>query len=901
MIDIFSFWGKAQPKEPNQNPSWHPLVFHSLDVAAVCHTLLHGDKRLRARLASLIGLEQSLAVRLFCYMIALHDIGKFAKKFQAKVPERLPTLFNTDQQSLNTSFDHADGGLRLYDANPVIFGLPGETDWRTLIVAVTGHHGSPPHGHRGGNEIGLRPDFGKVGIEAAHKFIEQVKILFDIPSSIPKIQFSQIQQTSFALAGLAVLSDWLGSNQLWFPYRDSDQDLREYWGTAKKLAQSAVEKAGVIPTESCTNLDYDDLIDSSNVVLSPMQKWAQSIELPSGPSLFIIEDETGSGKTEAALMIVHRLMSAKRGDGVYFALPTMATANAMFDRLGTVYRRLFSLRSQPSIALVHSSNKLLEGFRDSIKHTDFEEANYSRDSGSLEESSSEVTASTMCTAWIADDRRRAFFADIGAGTIDQAVLSILPTRHQSLRLLGLMRRILVLDEVHAYDAYMQTEIESLIEFQAGLGGSTILLSATLPRSIRKRLISAFNRGLGLEESKVETPRDYPLATISSEVGTTFKPIAGKPDRARKVALKFIRSKDAALPMIERAIDEDQSVLYIRNTVDDAIDAYRELKQRGQNVQLFHARFALSDRLSIEKKVVKWFGKASRSEDRKGRVLVATQVVEQSLDLDFDTIVSDLAPIDLIIQRAGRLWRHKRAGRKGSPTLYIVGPEAIDEPNENWYAEFFPRAAYVYQNHALLWATARVLEQKNEIDSPLDIPSLIEAVYGDEIRANLPEGLEQNYWQWEGKTKAERGIGKLNTLDFRKGYIRDGGAWDADYRTPTRISDQEYVTLRLARHVKSQIEPYANIEQELDGWRAWRLSELNVAERRVRNLETPQHYTQTVSRTKREWSRYDREKMLVILTKSESSVNRPWKCELIDKNSNGEISLRYSSDIGLEFS
>ena len=170
-----------------------------------------------------------------------------------------------------------------------------------------------------------------------------------------------------------------------------------------------------------------------------MQDWARKVELPAARHCFMIEDETGSGKTEAAMMLAHRLMAAGRAEGVYIALPTMATANAMFDRLGSAYRKFFRADCIPSIALAHGARDLHEGFQSAVLHGGRTEASYSNAAGQSE--GSETTASTACEAWIADDRRRSFLADVGAGTVDQALLSVLPSRHQSLRLLGLMRRV----------------------------------------------------------------------------------------------------------------------------------------------------------------------------------------------------------------------------------------------------------------------------------------------------------------------------------------------------------------------------------------------------------------------------------------------------------------------------
>ena len=565
-MNVLSFWGKAQPLEPDRGPQWHPLPYHCLDVAAVGEALLTQRRGLRQSLPGLLGLPSEETVSVVCFLLCLHDIGKFAKKFQAKAPVLYPDCFGDDPASVPDRYDHGAGGLRLFDADAAdgLFQLPsgpGRRVWRVLVSAVVGHHGAPPPPVTGESLITLRSDFGRAGIEAVETFIQQTRDLFALPQALPPLERERVRRASFALAGLAVLADWIGSKQEWFPYREPAQDLEAYWRYTRKRAERAVEAAGVLPTDSSSHLDYGALI-GADAIPTPMQKWAKSVKLPDGPALFMIEDETGSGKTEAALMLAQRLMASGRADGLYVALPTMATANAMFDRLATACRHLFATDALPSIALAHGARDMHDGFRSAVLAAGHDEAPYSP--AKSWEAGSETTASAACTAWIADDRRRAFLADAGAGTVDQALLSILPSRHQSLRLLGLMRRVLILDEVHAYDAYMQREIERLLEFQAGLGGSAILLSATLPLSVRKRLADAFSKGLGNKEvtpHSVGSDMGYPLATVCGASVRTSTKVSGQPGRARTLPVRFLRTTEEALTAVARASGNGQAVLY----------------------------------------------------------------------------------------------------------------------------------------------------------------------------------------------------------------------------------------------------------------------------------------------------------------------------------------------------
>ncbi|MCY4012005.1 MAG: CRISPR-associated helicase Cas3' [Gammaproteobacteria bacterium] len=891
-----AFWGKARPHE--LSPRSHPLAWHSLDVAAVADVLFRARRGPAQGVTRLLGWPREEANRILCYLLALHDVGKFAKRFQAKAPECFPQAFNEDPAGVVTSYDHGSGGLAFFDAHESMFlgGIRSDAmAWRLMVSAAFGHHGEPPRASPGAM-ADLRVDFGRAGLSAARGFVEQIRDFFHV-SPLPRLDEGRAARVSFTLAGLAVLADWIGSNQEWFPYQEPKGDIPTYWASARDRAAVAVARSGVLPASIKTQLAYRQLLPGkSKLRVSPMQEWAESVKLPDGPSMFLIEDETGSGKTEAAIMLAHRLMKAGSASGVYVALPTMATANAMFERLASRYRLLFEPAPEPSLALAHGARDMHDGFRAAKLAGGRPEPSYSPSAGG---DASEVTASAACAEWVADDRRRAFLADVGAGTVDQALLSILPSRHQSLRLLGLSQRVVVLDEIHAYDAYMQQEIERLLEFQAGLGGSAILLSATLPLNTRRRLTDAFARGLAAPTDDQEAPMAYPLATVCASAHRSAHAVPGRPSRARTLPVRFIRSADAAIQEVANAADQGKAVLYVRNTVDDALDAHAKLAELKLPVapSVFHARFALADRFAIEQRVLASFGPASTSAMRGGRVLVATQVVEQSLDLDFDVLVTDLAPIDLLIQRAGRLWRHGRAGREGEPELVVVGPASDQRVDEKWFSRLFPRAAYVYRDHAKLWLTARTLERAGVIDSPRGLRALIESVYGDDAEAELPDALLRFHYDAEGRSGAERGVANMNVLNLASGYWRDGGAWDSDARTPTRLNDDPQRTLRLARVENGEIVPFAATSGSEEAWRAWRLSEVHAPERRVGGEFVDHEHREAVEAARQAWTRFDRHTILVVL--QQAGDRQAYEGLVQDASSPPRVvTLGYDSESGL---
>ena len=456
--DYLQFWGKAGGERPGE-PAWHPLAYHGLDVAAVADVLLRSNPLKLARLARWLGTTPEVARPFLVAMIALHDVGKFAAPFQAKCERAYPSVLGNWQPPPAAAHDEIGSAIRdLLRINENFAPKWSRADFADLWHAVTGHHGKP----RVVAETPINPTgMPTASRVAATSFMHDVTALLPRPTDMPVGDLRELSRLSWMVAGLAVVADWIGSNRDWFPYRRPQMPIADYWHEALSKACSAVSRAGILPTALSQDLTARHLLPADIALsLSPLQVSAETMPLPQGPVLAIVEDVTGSGKTEAALLLAARLMKSG-SNGLFFALPTMATANAMFDRLGASYRRLYADEATPSLILAHGKRKLNKGFTDSILQTG-EAAKGPADGY-------EDGGGATCAAWIADDRRKAFVAHVGVGTIDQALLSVLPSKYQSLRLWGLSDRILIIDEAHAYDAYMSKEIETLLEFHAALG------------------------------------------------------------------------------------------------------------------------------------------------------------------------------------------------------------------------------------------------------------------------------------------------------------------------------------------------------------------------------------------------------------------------------------------------
>lgn len=823
---ISQFWGKA--RGGTEGAPYHALAFHSLDVAAVAEALLDLFPKLTARVVMASGADLCEVRTLLVRLAALHDLGKYAKGFQAKVPELYPAVLGAFPDPVPTG-DHPAIGLRLMKTDlrrdmAKLLGDFSSQDLKPLFMAVAAHHGRPVLDE---DRIDRMPTaaIGPAAIAAARAWIDRVIEIIPGPPFSRTIDEFAAAGLSMALAGFINLADWIGSNQEVFAYRAEGDPLAYWHEVAQPRAAEAVARAGIA---ACALSLHEGLRAlTGREVPSPLQHWAETVDLsPTGPTLVLIEDMTGAGKTEAALILAHRLMREGHGDGLFVALPTQATANAMYRRLRDVHRRLFAPEAQPSLALAHGAARLDDGFTASIVPVGRDEPAYGRAGDDGEE-----TASAACAAWIADDRRKAFFADVGAGTIDQAFLAVLPTKFAALRLLGLSRRVLVVDEAHGYAAYEGEELARLIAFHAQQGGATIVLSATLPEVVKDRLVAAFRHGAGLPRMRAAVwPPAYPAATLIGGAGeVTTEAVATRPDRVTGVEVARLADEEAALAEIVAAARDGAAVAWIRNSVDDCLEAHAALTAAGLEPELFHARFAMVDRQAIEARVMETFGPQSTPQMRRGRVIVASQVIEQSLDLDFDLLISDLAPIDLLLQRAGRLWRHSgRARPLSSARLLVVSPDPADAVDADWLLRAFPRGAWVYRNHALLWRTAEVLFAAGHVAAPADMRPLVEAVYGRGALDGAPAVLDGRRATAEGQALAEASLAEANLLRPETGY--DGrSAWSPDIVTPTRLGDERTV-FRLARWDGARLAPWAPIAAPgapLDLARAWALSEVAV--------------------------------------------------------------------------
>lgn len=465
----------------------------------------------------------------------------------------------------------------------------------------------------------------------------------------------------------------------------------------------------------------------------PLQREADRLlDGAQGPALLLVEAPMGEGKTELAFLAHLRLQAANQHRGLYVALPTQATGNALFSRALT-FLRAFSTDAALDVQLVHGGAMLNEQV--------VQLRNIYGASGD----------SVASSAWFSQ-RRRPLLSPYGVGTVDQALFAALNVKHHFVRLWGLGNRVVVLDEVHAYDTYTSGLIEALLRWLKAMGSSVVLMSATLPAQRRDALLRAWGVA---NEAIPELP--YPRLLLADNRGLQGATCESRP--LPPITLQAVAEDldSLAACALERLQFGGCGALIV-NTVDRAQTLYLKLKEQwgeGARLLLFHARFPADQRGEQEQEVLACFGQGGARPDKA--LLIATQVAEQSLDIDFDFMLTDLAPVDLILQRAGRLHRHQRTRPEAhaKATLFVAGldPEHLpDLKTTAW--------EYVYEPY-ILGCTWALLSRESELQLPWDIDRLVQAVYGDDdLPADLAEAdrafiEDEAYGGYLGKRQTER--------------------------------------------------------------------------------------------------------------------------------------------------
>ena len=733
---LLSLWGKSDDNNP---ANYHPLLFHLLDVGNVTRLLWFVlPAPVKANFARAVGLHEADTERVVVLLAAQHDLGK-ASTFQRKV-SGLNAAVEKHGLSFRTVEDAPHGYVTTKVLPALVAGGVGgwaanTGDANLLARIIGGHHGTFPDALDTGH-IGETVSGDGAWDDVRRDLLQEVAQLFhdDLPPvQLPNTDRLRDPALVPLLGGLVSVADWIGSSQDHFPPSASGNfSPAEYMVESQKRAKGALETFGWIPaTKFANRASFKDIFSFE---ANSMQKAVVTLaDNATAPYLLIVEAAMGEGKTEAALYAIDRALTTHQAHGFYFALPTQATGNALFERVLKNYIGRHKIHNDVNLQLVHSGSFLSTTF-DKLRMTPV----YGSRSATGDGSEGRVLAETWFTY-----RKRPLLAPFGIGTIDQSLTGVLQTRHWFVRLFGLAGKVVVFDEIHAYDVYMSELIKRLIGWLRALGCTVILLSATLSEKQRRDLLQAWD-----ENVKVAPAANYPRLTFSANGITTAKTVPAKtpPPQPKSVEVEYAPVDLAPLAgRMAADLPHGGCAVVICNTVARAQEAYRvfydRLKSEGWEVHLFHARTLSKWRNDREKEVLHWFGKDGKRPPKA--VLIATQVVEQSLDLDFDWMVSEMAPIDLLLQRMGRLWRHKRDNRPSEKARFLV----LCDETETGLPVFPAYSELIYAPYILL--RSRLALQASTLRLPDHIEPLIRDVYDAELGEDDVSG------EWWEKLKAAK--------------------------------------------------------------------------------------------------------------------------------------------------
>jgi CRISPR-associated endonuclease/helicase Cas3 len=737
MESYYRYWGKADEKYEGE-PKWHPLVYHSLDVAAVAAVWWDACPVIRRILryaCDLEGVGEHQFRALVLFFVSLHDIGKFDVRFQYKASDRLeecwPELdFNDVDFSDSKGYDHGVKGYLLAHKEHLEW-FAKDSDFSVLrpwFLAVTGHHGELPDISALGGPYPAAEDYViKHDRESRCQFVDAMAKLFLEPVGIATVSLPFINKPAFTLllAGFCSVADWIGSNadKDAFPYHKPTREAAQYYSAQLEHIQSRqlLTKFGIVRS----SLPYAGVQSLLRQKHAPRGVQVRIDTLPVTPGLTLIEAPTGAGKTEAALAYAWQLLDAGIAESIVFALPTQATANAMLKRVEEFAGELFGENSV-NVVLAHGKRDFNHEFKKLVNV------------GRKTTTQGNNDASVQCSEWLTQSRKRVFLGQIGVCTVDQVLLSVLPVKHKFVRGFGLNKSVLIVDEVHAYDSYMHGLLAEVVRRQRDTGGSAILLSATLPQMIRNEIVATWG-GDG------EASDTYPLITQVTAAGTFHLSLPKEHLPPKKevqvecLSLPNAMPDEALLSRIVTAAETGCRVAIIANLVNDAQIIARLLRDPSRNpsfipVDIFHARYRFIDRQEKETLALDEYGLDAKR--GTGRILVATQVIEQSLDLDFDWMVTQICPVDLFFQRLGRLHRHERQRPTGfnMPRCTVM---TVEEFAYGLHKE-------IYGNTRVLWRTETLLKKTETICFPFAYREWINAVYQRGDWDNEPDNIAMDF-------------------------------------------------------------------------------------------------------------------------------------------------------------
>ncbi|MFI7276256.1 CRISPR-associated endonuclease Cas3'' [Streptomyces sp. NPDC049879] len=927
----------------------YPVVCHLLDTGAVYRVLWDTvlGATTRERIAAALGLTVEAARDVTAFWAALHDLGKITPPFQAQVPAAFARLSgesvyrSAPGAERQREFRHemathwALVNLLAEVGYPMDYGKRRQSVAHQVAQLLGGHHGRFS-GVLSKKELllgsAVQPALGEEGwAEQRRLHLGEVRRVLGA-EAVPAGGLPP--ELAVVVCGLVVVADWLASQtpsvRTLLPPTDwigSPEQLDAHFARSSRQAEEAVA-ASRLGRAHFNDRKFDAIFPfPPNPLQRDIVERLPALVAERGPGLVLITAPTGDGKTEAALYAASILGRAADARGLYFALPTMATADGMFPRVRRYAKA--ALSGERALTLLHSMAWLSPIYADDSAESDQDPA--------LELSQISAPQGTVVESdgWLRGSKRP-ILASLGAGTIDQALTAMLPVTHNALRLFGLSEKVFILDEAHAYGPWMHQHLVRLLEWLGALRSPVVLLSATLTGQVAGSLVDAYRRGAGSRDPQPVEPC-YP-GWLFADVGT------GQVTRPRRTGT--LRTRTLGIDLRTVAWDVDQmsepvvggrcaalrqvldpvatgggTALVCCTTVAEAQQTYRDLSQafpglaeRDGGIRLLHSRFPARERQRISEECEAAYGKPQGEQPhgaavRAPSILVATQVVEQSLDLDFDLVVSDLAPLAQLLQRAGRGCRHAR-GKAGRPA-WLADEErprlVVLAPAGSTGARGIPRSMAAVYDPSLLIRTVTLLDglPDGEIAVPDDVQHLIDEVYAEDFTHGLDEAARRELKGMDldrtARTMVEQSMAETVAVaapadvngDLSKLSQRDIGVTEELLTTRLGADTGRVLCLykQSSGHITLDREGSVSLPDD------WRSKPSRDSVRQLMTFVTPvpgtwARTTEGLMERPPSWEKQPLLRQLVLLPMTPDSQGNSWSCDAGD----GVIT---SSSLGLE--
>jgi len=675
-------------------------------------------------------LQESLYPKGSELIAATHDLGKISPNFQEKIYSAMGESLEIGSAEL----DNMLGGHATV-SQACVQGITSN-----FIPEILGrHHGSSP------TNVGLPIDEvygGPKWQQNRLDLLTQLKNRF--ACNWPTIRDAD---QANVLSGLTCVADWIGSGSLFDGVQPDGNPDNTPW---EDRIGEAIDRAGFVGFKLRSNLGFEDIF-----TFTCRKAQRNLIQAVKGPGIYVLEAPMGMGKTEAALYAAYQALMQGSATGIYFALPTQLTSDKIYDRMNSFLGMVLHEDCRFRSLLLHSSAWL-------------------RDTELGEEG-------MPGNGWF-NSKKRGLLAPFAVGTIDQALMGVMNVKHGFVRTFGLAGKVVILDEVHSYDTYTGTIIDKLVQTLRELNCTVIVLSATLTAERRSDLLGQYSN-----ESA------YPLVSAATKGNHELYLPVGETDSAN-ISISVKNDDSEALAEAIFRAERGEQVLWVENSVAESQDRFKIIAARAQACDnkiecgLLHSRFLRIDRKHNEEKWVKTFGKDGHAKRKEyGRILVGTQVLEQSLDIDADFLITRICPTDMLFQRIGRLWRHREAdglrpdGAKREAWILAPRLENIAKESGVW-----GKSGKVYMPY-VLYRSLAVWQDKLQLALPQDIRLMLEATYAEQDEVGI-----MNKW----KADVEKNRARLAGL-ARIG-ISTAGKTLPESRATTRYSETESCEVLLIK-------------------------------------------------------------------------------------------------------